>query len=473
MRMSLVDNRRKSSNEFQPERSKEKQVLLMISEMFLSPSEKIKKVRLISNCLGFGPCPEPDEEIEQHLTVTSDGRVWFSGYGLLNGSIHKLRTAQSKIEPKIGAYIVQRIADRFSQEYEEEIVMDVGSWELELTNTEGHRYRYRGPLCEVCDKTLGELSELIRYHLGFHLFAFDGDAAEDQVERIEIEYHRNTKIKPKAPISETIEYAVWDYRESFVIDRASETITYKRTIGSGCDVTTTYHVEQGVREFLNDLDAVDLFSTFPEEPKDVIEDPLEKRSYTITVDFVEAPQTKLVGDFDRDSLPNDWADFAERLMDFISFYMGSEVLDPKVFDKPKRRNNALVFCSVEFESGGRTYYYLADEDIYEAGDRVIVPVRSAGEIAVVEIVRVEYFMPDVAPFPLDRMKHIIRKVEDDEDLSIFCPVLERLIGDDDCMEICDVADELMNDDVIKTFDPPVEWSEEKAAACRDCKYHCG
>lgn len=139
-----------------------------------------KTIRLVSNNFGYGPWPEADEEIEQRLTVTSEGRVWFSGYGpSMKGSGKKLRSSQSKIDPEIGAYIVQRIADRFSQDYEEEIVMDIGSWELALTNTDGHRYRYRGPLCEVCDKSLGELSELIRCQLGLHLFSFDGNVAED------------------------------------------------------------------------------------------------------------------------------------------------------------------------------------------------------------------------------------------------------------------------------------------------------
>lgn len=110
------------------------------------------------------------------------------------------------------------------------------------------------------------------------------------------------------------------YRETIVIDRKNETITYKRIIGSGCDVTTTYHVEQGVREFLNELDAVDLFSEFPEGPKDAVENPLERRTYTITVDYMKSPQMKVMGDFDRDGLPNDWASFAEELLEFISFY---------------------------------------------------------------------------------------------------------------------------------------------------------
>ena len=133
-----------------------------------------KKIRLVSNNFGYGPWPEADEEIEQRLTITSEGRVWFSGYGpSMMGNGEKLRSSQSKIDPKIGAYIVQQIANRFTQGYEEEIVMDVGSWELELTNTVGQRYCYQGPLCDVCDKSFSVLSELIRSHLGLHLFAFD------------------------------------------------------------------------------------------------------------------------------------------------------------------------------------------------------------------------------------------------------------------------------------------------------------
>lgn len=143
-----------------------------------------KKIRLVSNNFGYGPWPEADEEIEQRLTVTSEGRVWFSGYGpSIRGNGEKLRSSQSKIDQEIGAFIVRSIAERFAQCYEEEIVMDAGSWKLELTNTDGQRYRYQGPLCEACDKSLNEFSKLIRYHLGPYLFAFDGIVhTEGQIE---------------------------------------------------------------------------------------------------------------------------------------------------------------------------------------------------------------------------------------------------------------------------------------------------
>ena len=41
---------------------------------------QIKDMKLISNHICFGPCPGPDDEVEQHLSLFADGRVFFSGY---------------------------------------------------------------------------------------------------------------------------------------------------------------------------------------------------------------------------------------------------------------------------------------------------------------------------------------------------------------------------------------------------------
>lgn len=438
----------------------------------LYPCETAKKIRLILFNCGYGPRPDVGEEIEQRLTLRPDGQVWLSGYGYTDlGDMEQLRSTQFRADATSSEHIIRSICAYYAQEHIGEMVMDVGGWELEITSVDDECYLYHGPLCEVTEAFFQETSNRIREAIGFDLFAFNGNAVEDRVDRIEIEYQRIAKIKPQMAISKTAEYVVWDYRECFVIDRESEEITFKRVIGGGCDVTTKYHVEQGVREFLNDLDAVELFSTFPQEQTDVIVDPMEKRNYAITVDFAKAPQMKMNGDFDRDGLPNDWASFAQSLREFICFYMGSEVLDPVVFKKPKRRSNALVFCSVEFEEGGRTYYYLADEDIYEVGDRVLVPVRSEGHKEIVEIVEKEYFEEGCAPFPLDRMKHIIRKVEDGEGNTVYCPVLERGINDADCMEICDVADDLIDEKVMKTVDSSIKWTAELSEVCKQCKYH--
>lgn len=72
-----------------------------------------------------------------------------------------------------------------------------------------------------------DLSDLLRDSLKMpDLYAFDGNNKPDMVNRIEVNYHRITKIKPKVPISEHAEYAVWDYTESLIVDRESESIEH-------------------------------------------------------------------------------------------------------------------------------------------------------------------------------------------------------------------------------------------------------
>lgn len=39
-----------------------------------------KKVQIISDLLCYGPCPEPEDEIEQRITISATGRVWFTEY---------------------------------------------------------------------------------------------------------------------------------------------------------------------------------------------------------------------------------------------------------------------------------------------------------------------------------------------------------------------------------------------------------
>ena len=90
----------------------------------------------------------------------------------------------------------------------------IGDWNMELTNTEGKTYKFRGSLCSEFVVQGVDLSDLLRNSLDMpDLYVFDGNNNPDIVNRIEVFYHRITKIKPKEPISEHTEYAVWDYTE--------------------------------------------------------------------------------------------------------------------------------------------------------------------------------------------------------------------------------------------------------------------
>lgn len=379
---------------------------------------ELKKIRIVSNRLGYGPCPEPDEEVEQHITINSEGRVWFSAYVFRqhrNGHYEKSRTQNLKVGKETADKIMATFTAYFSNEYDEVFATDIGDWNMELTNTEGKTYKFRGSLCSDFEVQGIDLSDLLRDSLGMpDLYVFDGNNKPDVVNRIEILYHRITKIKPKNPLSEQAEYVVWDYTESLSVDRASESIEHIQNIGTGCSVTRKYKVEGGVEGLLDDLDTDELFSHIEGNPLDVVDNPLESKDYTIKV-FTKKGEDRIIqGTYDKKGLPDDWTDFVESVFDFITFYGWGEIMNPSVYGKVRRCGSDIIYCSVTFEEGYKSYYYIADDDSIEVGDFVIVPAGKDNHEAVVEVVKKEYFAEDEVPLPAEKTKHIIRKCTDDD-----------------------------------------------------------
>ena len=376
-----------------------------------------QKVQIVSNSIGFGLCPEQDEEVEQHLTITDDGRVWFSGYNFGQGFEKHVRgrTKSFTIGEKAAARILNAIGTYFSDEYDTVFATDIGSWEMTITNTDGKPYRFKGSLCCDFDFDGVDLSDLIRDTLDVpDLFVFDGNCKPDKVAKITIIYHRVTKIKLKVPISDKEEYCTWDYSEQLVVDRETETLEHIQRVGSGCVISRKYYVQEGVAGLLDDLDVDSLFEHIIGNDPDVIIDPNETKDYEITVDFHKRPQLVISGTYDKNGLPEDWPEFAEGILDFMRFYGIGEILDPSVYKKANRKTSDYIFCSVEFDAGSKSYYYLTEDDSLSIGDFVFVPVGKDGHTAIVEIVNIEYFPEDKAPFPLDKVKRIIRKCTDED-----------------------------------------------------------
>ena len=377
-----------------------------------------QKIRIISNCIGYDPCPEPEKEVEQRLTINADGQVWFSAYNFCDGFDHhkKARSQMCKIDKTTATNMLTSIARYFSDEYDELFATDIGDWVMEITNTEGNVYKFRGSLCADFAVDGIDLSDLVRETLGMDdLYVFDGNNKPDRVDHVTIDYHRVTKIKPKIiPEGATWEYATWDYSEKLVLDRESETLEHTQNIGSGCVVSRKYYVQDGIVGLLDAIDTEDLFGEIEGNPDDVIENPLETQDYTITVDFKKGPQRIIQGTYDKKALPESWCDFVDDIWQFMRFYGMGEILDPAVYGKVKRRNRDYIYCSVEFDEGYKSYYYIADDDDISVGDYVVVPVGKDNHHSTAEVVKVEYFVEVDVPLPLDRTKHIIRKCRDED-----------------------------------------------------------
>lgn len=96
-------------------------------------SGRLQKIRIVSNRLCYGPCPEPEEEVEQHITINSEGRVWFSAYIFgqnRDGRYEESRTQNLKLDTADTDKIFSAFTTYFSEGYDEVFppILATGTW---------------------------------------------------------------------------------------------------------------------------------------------------------------------------------------------------------------------------------------------------------------------------------------------------------------------------------------------------------
>ena len=422
------------------------------------------KLKLISNSMCYGPCPLPDQEIEQRITITPT-HIWVSRYDYGEGIPYRLRQRfDGRIARDNGDAILKSIEDYFkSQECFIPYATDVGDWELILTNEDGENFKFVGSLIPL-GTLLDDISQDMRERLDMpFLYLFNGEDAQDKIDRITIEYSRVTKYdKPKELSDNDYDYITWDYSEKLTIDRETETIEYFRKIGSECDTTWKYHVGGGVEQLLDETDA-DMFEDIEGNPSDAMDNPKESKTYTITIDFAHLPSKTITGSFDRRGLPTEWASFANDLREFMLFYGEGELLDRSFYEAQKLCPGDIIYLSVSFGDAYKTYYYKTEDNSIDVGDLVVVPVGTDGKERIVKVVKKEYFQASSLPMPFEKVKAVIEKLipPSDEGPAIECPVLKKKISVDECYEYC-----------CNGFDVHTDSeAEECDAQCEKCRYY--
>lgn len=236
------------------------------------------------------------------------------------------------------------------------------------------------------------------------------------ITKITLIYNRTTKIEREEPLPNGLEYIIWNYSERLILDRVSESIDFYRKFGSGCDISTKYHVEEGVSGFLDEMDGETLFVQMTGDSTQIEQNPLESKQYEIVVEFMDAPMRKICGVFDGNGLPDDYAGFIDDLDYFISFYgFLGELFNKRIYKYRKKKRGEYIFCSVEFENASKSYYYLTDDESLQIDDFVVVPVGKNNRETVALIVDVEYFNAEEVPMPLDKVKRIVRRADEEKD----------------------------------------------------------
>lgn len=430
----------------------------------------VKKVKIHSNNMGYGFLPREGTEVEQHLTITDDGRVWLTRYAIsedLNfAKLTKTEQRKFKISSDKAKFLLDKYTKYFRDEYEISFATDVGSFEMQITDDEGKTAYFIGPL--ICEFEVDgyDLSQLTRDTVEDQtLFVFDNNEFE-RIERITIDHEHKKKI-----VAADGQVVTWNPTNHIVIDRKTDTIEYTYKIGTECNVTRKYHVAQGVSNFLDELEYQNLFVEFEEKELDAIIPENDEATYTATVDFLRGPSRIVAGRYDKQGLPVDWPEFIEDLYDFMSFYGFGEMFDEKQYGRTYRKTNDYIFLSVRFGEYGKTYYYLTEDDTIQVGDQVVVPVGSEGKERIVEVAKKEYYSSDRVPMPIEKVKSIVEKFirpeeNDKGEMMIYCPMCECEISADICYDI-------LYDPLVKEV--PGIITEEKMKKryefCSFCKYN--
>ena len=107
-------------------------------------SMEIKSIRIITNIITYGPEPALSDEVEQRLTISSSGRVWFSArnYGQYQDGKGFFRKKQLNIGIWKAEYLLRLLVKL----PEELMVTDCGGYEIVARYSDGSITRRSGPL---------------------------------------------------------------------------------------------------------------------------------------------------------------------------------------------------------------------------------------------------------------------------------------------------------------------------------------
>ena len=75
-----------------------------------------------------------------------------------------------------------------------------------------------------------------------------------------------------------------------------------------------------------------------------------------------------------------------------------------------------IFLGVSFDGSEKYYFYLADDDCYEIGDKVVVPAGPDNIETVGEVVTVQKHRRKTAPFQIEKTKYVIERAVDDYEI---------------------------------------------------------
>ncbi|WP_455061031.1 hypothetical protein [Parvimonas micra] len=386
------------------------QIIYVLKMNPFSIGKKINEIKITSNNIGYRFPNEELKEIEQNIFININGDVCVSNYFYWkkqneSTSIKNFKIDDKKVK-KIFKLISKFLEDNYVY-YSLERSKEIGYWQMELTDSDYESYKYESNLRYNIRVDGESLSERIREILNYdNLILFD-NREYDKINRIQLDYKNVKNIDNKDFV----------YTEKLILDRDSNSIEHTQ-ISDDVNYYMKLNVNKHFKDLLEDLYDPNMLDT-REKNDNFVEIPNEKRDYEMIVDFKKSPRKVIKGSYDKSGLPYEWKDIIEEIKSFMMYFYKIEVLSKDFYDKPRREYGELIYCKVEFRNSYKYYYYITTDDSISEGDYVLVPAGDKNRVEIVEVKSVEYFKEKYVPYPLNKVKHILRKCTEDEIDEIY------------------------------------------------------
>lgn len=366
----------------------------------------LEKIRIRSCRVADPSLPGFDEK--QLLEITRDGTA-----KLTQKVPEGTEKAKTRISQTDADYIFAAFSETFANYRRERIPSVSGHWRVRLLTDDNEVYFYHGANGQDYRYHDESLTDILRQRTGMpELFGLCVKAVtKNKVKSIEISLEQTAADEVKDQYANEYGICIHDTNEWLLIS-SQGSITYNRRIAHVGRVSLQYELKDKVAEFLKLYEDRDVFSRPKGNSPDTVQNEIRK-TYKIVVTRDDGESSVLEGSFDKDGLPDNWADFVGRLKDFLQDQSLGMLFDSRVYSKVLRKSNEVAFCGVDIDGAVGTRYYRCGDEICE-GDTVVVPTPMKHTMAIGRVVEIRNYPKDQIPKDMARVQEILGLAKETE-----------------------------------------------------------
>lgn len=366
---------------------------------------KLVKIRLRN--YGFNNIVNQSENEDELLEIAPDGTVKLS-VTYIDGP----KKCKVLIPVDDAEYIFNAFIAVFSKYRKEKVPARSGFWKVRLLTDEDEVFFYHGASGQDFMYEGKTLTEILRERTTLkELNGFAMCIDEDShVSSIDISFRQTVAENAAEKMAEKYHAPVEDIIERLIISSRTHEISFNRRVGIHERVSLSLEKPEAVKDLLAWYEERPLFEAGKVSPKPAAEEDIS-RTYQITVLYTDNKSASYSGFFDKEGLPDNWADFMGRVAAFFDTESLGEMFNARTFDRVPAKTDDAVFCGVEILGVVGVRYYRCDDDVC-LGDVVIVPTPAKKQNLAGQVIELRRCKATAIPKELQKAKDVLYIIRD-------------------------------------------------------------